>query len=225
MVGPVATDEELFIRVWDSLEFDSDGRTPLRAVYDLGRQHEARRAEAQIAELRGELERERVRLAVCGVVAMADTPESAAKTRDVHPDYRSASLDDVARMVDQLMACRAELAEQTAKATAETTPPLPGGIVPDGITWREREGRERFIPSQHKPLDDSPDGVMKPVISKIHVLPLEDGISLHCSVLLHCAQATCWCRPSIDPDDTRLVIHKAVTSANDGWVLVGEMES
>jgi hypothetical protein len=59
-------------------------------------------------------------------------------------------------------------------------------------------------------------------ISKIHVLPLEDG--RHGSVLLHCAQSTCWCRPSIDPDDNRLVIHKAVTSANDGWVLVGELE-
>jgi hypothetical protein len=67
---------------------------------------------------------------------------------------------------------------------------------------------------------EGPDGAMKPVISKIHVLPLEYGGSL-----LHCAQTTCWCSPSIDPDDDCLVIHNAVTSAGDGWVLVGELET
>jgi hypothetical protein len=58
---------------------------------------------------RSELERERMRLAACGVVAMANTPESAAKARDMHPDYRSASCDDVARMVDRQMQYRAAL--------------------------------------------------------------------------------------------------------------------
>lgn len=33
-----------------------------------------------------ELERERMRLAACGVVAMSDTPDSAKKARDMHPD-------------------------------------------------------------------------------------------------------------------------------------------
>ena len=61
--------------------------------------------------LRAELERERMRLAACGVVAMANTPESAARARDIHPDYRSASCDDVARAVDSEMSLRAELAE------------------------------------------------------------------------------------------------------------------
>lgn len=58
--------------------------------------------------LRDELERERMRLVACGVVAMADTPESAARARDMHPDYRSASCDDVARMVDKLIELRGQ---------------------------------------------------------------------------------------------------------------------
>ena len=55
-----------------------------------------------------ELERERMRLAACGVVAMADTPESAAKAREMRDEYRSASCDDVARRVDECMTLRAE---------------------------------------------------------------------------------------------------------------------
>ncbi|MEN9859961.1 MAG: hypothetical protein RLZZ515_443 [Cyanobacteriota bacterium] len=57
----------------------------------------------RIAKLEAELERERLRLAACGVVAMADTPESAKAARDMHADYWSASLDDVIRQVDALM--------------------------------------------------------------------------------------------------------------------------
>jgi hypothetical protein len=60
----------------------------------------------RIAELEAELERERLRLAACGVVAMADTPESASKARDIHQDLWSASLDDVIRQIDALMALR-----------------------------------------------------------------------------------------------------------------------
>jgi hypothetical protein len=59
-----------------------------------------------VAAVATELERERMRLVACGVVAMADTPDSAAKARDMHPDYRSASCDDVARRVDECMALR-----------------------------------------------------------------------------------------------------------------------
>lgn len=67
------------------------------------------RQAAELAALRAELERERMRLAACGVVAMADTPASAAKAREMHDDYRSASCDDVARRVDECIALRAEL--------------------------------------------------------------------------------------------------------------------
>ena len=62
-----------------------------------------------------ELERERMRLAACGVVAMADTPESAQKARDMKEEYRSASCEDVARRVDECMALRAERDALAAK--------------------------------------------------------------------------------------------------------------
>ena len=66
---------------------------------------------AENAKLREEVERERMRLTACGVVAMADTPETAAKARDMHPDFRSASCDDVARMVDACIRLRGEAAK------------------------------------------------------------------------------------------------------------------
>jgi hypothetical protein len=64
----------------------------------------------RIEHLEAELERERMRLVACGVVALANTPESATRAREMHPDYRSASLDDVIRAVDEEMRLRAELA-------------------------------------------------------------------------------------------------------------------
>jgi regulator of replication initiation timing len=60
-------------------------------------------------QLRVEVERLRMQLAACGVVAMSNTPESAAKARDMHPDYMSASCQDVMRVVDREMALRAEV--------------------------------------------------------------------------------------------------------------------
>lgn len=60
--------------------------------------------------LHAEVERERMRLAACGVVAQADTPDSSARARDMLPEYRSASCDDVARMVDNLMDARERVA-------------------------------------------------------------------------------------------------------------------
>ena len=63
----------------------------------------------QIERLRADLEREQLRLAACGVVALANTPESAAKARQMHDDYRSASCDGVARAVDREMALRSAL--------------------------------------------------------------------------------------------------------------------
>lgn len=59
--------------------------------------------------LRTELERERLRLAACGVVALANTADSAERARMMHDDYRSASCDDVARAVDAQMTLRAAL--------------------------------------------------------------------------------------------------------------------
>ena len=64
---------------------------------------------AEIDRVRAELEREQMRLAACSVVAMANTPDTAAKARDILPEYRSASCDDVARMVDENMKLRAAI--------------------------------------------------------------------------------------------------------------------
>lgn len=58
-----------------------------------------------------DLERVKMQLAACGVVAMADTPDSAKKARAMHPDYESASCDDVKRRVDECIALRARVAE------------------------------------------------------------------------------------------------------------------
>ena len=67
-------------------------------------------AAAVIAKLTQELETERMRLAACGVVAMANTPESAVEAREMHPDYMSASCQDVMRAVDAEMKYREQLA-------------------------------------------------------------------------------------------------------------------
>lgn len=61
--------------------------------------------------LQVDLEHERMRLFACGVVAMADTPDSAREARAMHPDYESASCDDVKRRVDECIALRARVAE------------------------------------------------------------------------------------------------------------------
>jgi len=64
--------------------------------------------------LRAEVERERMRLAACGVVANANTPATAAEARKMHDGYRSASCDDVARAVDREMELRAEVERLTS---------------------------------------------------------------------------------------------------------------
>lgn len=62
-----------------------------------------------------DLERERIRLAVCGVVAMCDTPEAAARSRDMRQEYFSASCGDVIRRVEECIRLRKECDELRAK--------------------------------------------------------------------------------------------------------------
>ena len=69
----------------------------------------------ELARLREQLEVERIRLAACGVVAMANTPESAAKNRQMKDEYRSGSLDDVIHIVDSEMALREQVVAQQAR--------------------------------------------------------------------------------------------------------------
>lgn len=118
---PVATDEELRA-IWMS---GDTALNRLRNAYNLGIQY-GQASSQEVAELRAELERERIRLAACGVVAKADTPESAKEARDMHPDYHSASLDDVISMVDALMA---ERAKQAHSQKVADPPPLAGGLM------------------------------------------------------------------------------------------------
>jgi len=65
-----------------------------------------RNLERQRNEALAALEREQIRLAACGVVALSDTPDSAAAARKMHPDYESASCNDVKRRVDECIALR-----------------------------------------------------------------------------------------------------------------------
>jgi hypothetical protein len=125
---PVATDEEL-IETWHNPPRGIPFVGRAREIYDLGVAH-GQASSQEVAELMAELERERIRLAACGVVAKADTPESAKKARDMHPDYHSASLDDVISMVDALIAERANQAHSWKMAEPA---PVAGGLV-DRVT-------------------------------------------------------------------------------------------
>jgi len=93
------------------------GRLPMR---DQVGQHIAEMNQ-KLAAAQEELERERMRLVACGVVAMANTPESAADARQIHEDYRSASLSDVERAVNAEMKLRTDLAaaQEALKAAEE----------------------------------------------------------------------------------------------------------
>lgn len=93
--------------VGDVLGQDHDGETLWAA---------AQRVMSECDRLRAELETERMRLVACSVIALANTPESAASARDMHPDYRSPYCDDVARAIDREIALRAELKYQTDNA-------------------------------------------------------------------------------------------------------------
>ena len=56
-----------------------------------------------------ELERLRLQLAACSSVALANTRESAAAARQMHPDFYCATVMDVAAAVDREMAAREEV--------------------------------------------------------------------------------------------------------------------
>lgn len=68
--------------------------------------------QGEINKLRAEAELLRMQLAACGVVAMANTPESANKARAMHPEYMSASCHDVMGSVDREMALRDQISRQ-----------------------------------------------------------------------------------------------------------------
>lgn len=66
----------------------------------------AAQLETELNETKAALEREQMRLVACDVIALADTPTSAADARKMHPDYESAALVSVIRRVDECIALR-----------------------------------------------------------------------------------------------------------------------
>lgn len=73
---------------------------------------------AEIRRLQAELEIEHVRLAACGVIALSNTPESAAKARQCKPEYWSASAEEVAKVVDSEMQLRQQVFNLQAELEA-----------------------------------------------------------------------------------------------------------
>ena len=139
----------------------------------------------KVRELKAELEKERMRLAAVGVVAMADTPESAAKARDMLSEYRSASLSDVERRVDECISLRedvAKLREQVKQKESEAAiyrkridepaayPPPESEwpekpALPEGCEW-VRQGNEGACVVGDISLCDAGDGTLKWYVEK-----------------------------------------------------------
>jgi len=65
-----------------------------------------------------ELEIERASLSVCGVVALANTKESAKRQRQISDKYKSASLTEVINAVDREMQYREEVDAQAKELKA-----------------------------------------------------------------------------------------------------------
>lgn len=71
-------------------------------------QFEISKLKDRISFFENELEIERMRLAACGVVALANTSESAKTNRKMLREYQSGSLLNVERMVDENISLRNE---------------------------------------------------------------------------------------------------------------------
>ena len=103
---------------------------------------------------RAELETERLRLAACGVVAMANTPESAARVRDILPVHFSASLHSVMGAVDREMELRAEV-ERLRKTLDEIATYWNGSHRPaetlDAAEWTQGVAEEALAATKAKP--------------------------------------------------------------------------
>ena len=105
-------------------------------------------------EARADLGIERMRLAACGVIALANTPESAARARDILPQYRSASSADVTRAVDREMQLRAEV-ERLRKTLDEIATYWNGSHRPaetlDAAEWMRGVAEEALAATEPKP--------------------------------------------------------------------------
>ena len=141
--------------------------------------------QARVVELGDELERERICHAACGVIALSNTPESAATMRQMKDEYRSASVQDVCNAVDREMALRVErdsLAAELAAARAQEpvsyrykfTHPISGEPVwrDSSSTWNGQcvqEVQQLFaapIPPVREPLSDNTITALRQAIAQ-----------------------------------------------------------
>lgn len=104
----------------DSIRIQSENHS----AYTLMKER-AESAESALKDVKAELERERMRLAACGVAAMQDPNRWSG----VHPDYESASLRDVMSLAQRSAAQAQELAKlrlayRLADAEAEAAAPV-----------------------------------------------------------------------------------------------------
>jgi hypothetical protein len=111
----------------------------LRRLAAVEVERDALRTQCETLSLR--IGTEQMRLTACGVVAMADTPESASLAREMAPAYWSDSCADVARRVDECIALRAELAAAKAQVEAMTKYAKPIYLI---ATGEVHEGSETY---------------------------------------------------------------------------------
>ena len=81
--GTSVLNEDEVLELLDRLESAEKSDAESIAMY--------RKARDERDALRAELETERMRLAACGVVALANTPDSAKQAREMRPEYWSAA--------------------------------------------------------------------------------------------------------------------------------------
>ncbi|WP_223528351.1 hypothetical protein [Pseudomonas sp. A-RE-23] len=102
-VGQVDEDDNRYpVMTIDTEQYDAETDAPTLA------QFYAAANPAAILALISDGERLRMQLVACGVVASSNTRETAERQRDMHPDYMSASCQEVIRAVDREMDLREE---------------------------------------------------------------------------------------------------------------------
>lgn len=106
-----------------------------------------------------ECERLRMQLAACGVVALANTIESAGEARQMHPDYMSASCSDVAGAVDREIALRTERDQQDKRIgeleglLRDSAELIKHGVFEDGICCCGASVDSHGFGDGHSPVD------------------------------------------------------------------------
>ena len=118
----------------DDFQAIEQQRDLLFAVLDVSTLDGAAKEIARLHAMSIDLEREQIRLAACGVAALANTPESA-KSKRIYPNsqYWSASYSDVCDAVDREIALREQ--RNTLLEALKTTA--------SNIRWRAAAGNHR----------------------------------------------------------------------------------